>query len=252
MPPCCKDPDSPGIPLKRESFATTHWSVVLATRNVESDRARQALERLCATYWYPIYACVRRFGKDHAEAEDITQGFFERLLSHQTFQHLEPARTRLRAYLWVALRHYLQEIDMQAHRHKRSGNARHISLDAMSVHERYRCETIERWTPEQLFDRRWALALVESALQRLKTETAIARHPELFDQLKTIILGEKEGRSHADLAQGLGMSLGSVRVTVMRLRRRFGQLCREEVAHTVDDPEAVDEELHYLMRVIAQ
>jgi hypothetical protein len=90
MPPCCKDPDSPGTPLKRESFATTHWSVVLATRNVEPDRARQALERLCTTYWYPIYACVRRFGKDHAEAEDITQGFFDRLLSHQTFQHLEP------------------------------------------------------------------------------------------------------------------------------------------------------------------
>jgi RNA polymerase sigma-70 factor (ECF subfamily) len=251
MSPGREEPASPVVPEKRHSFETTHWSVVLATRDAEPDRARQALERLCATYWYPVYACIRRFGKDHEAAQDLTQGFFERLLSHRTFQHLEPARTRLRAYLWVSLRHYLHEIDMQAHRLKRVGNVLHLSLDALSAHERYQCEAVVRWTPEQLFDRRWALALLESALNRLKTEATIARHPELFEQLRTAILGDKEGRSYAELAQSLGMSLGSVRVAVMRLRRRFGQICREEVAHTVHDPEAVDEELRYLMRVIA-
>jgi RNA polymerase sigma-70 factor (ECF subfamily) len=251
MFPGREEPASPGKPIKRHYFATTHWSVVLATRDAEPDRAQQALECLCATYWYPVYACIRRLGKDHAEAEDIAQGFFERLLANRTFQQLEPARTRLRAYLWVALRRYLQEIDMQARRHKRSGNARHLSWDAMSACERYRCEAVDRWTPEQLFDRRWALALLDRALERLKTETAVARHPGLFEQLKRVILGEKDGHSYADLAQLLGMSLGSLRVTVLRLRRRFGQLCREEVAHTVDDPAAVDDELRYLMRVIA-
>ncbi|MCL4181423.1 MAG: sigma-70 family RNA polymerase sigma factor [Verrucomicrobia bacterium] len=252
MFPGREEPASPIVPEKRRTFATTHWSVVLATRDAEPNRAHQALECLCATYWYPVYACIRRSGKDHAEAEDIAQGFFERLLSNRTFQHLEPARTRLRAYLWVALRRYLQEINMQAHRHKRSGSAPHLSWDDMSARERYRCEAVDRWTPEQLFDRRWALALLDRALQRLKTETAVARHPELFEQLKSGILGEKDGHSHAELAQLLGMSLGSLRVTVLRLRRRFGQLCREEVAHTVDDPEAVEEELRYLMRVIAR
>jgi RNA polymerase sigma factor (sigma-70 family) len=243
---------SPAVSEKRRSFATTHWSVVLATRDAEPDRAHQALECLCATYWYPVYACIRRFGKGHAEAEDIAQGFFERLLSNRTFQHLEPARTRLRAYLWVALRRYLQETDIEAHRRKRSGSVPHLSWDTLSARERYRCEAVDRWTAEQSFDRRWALALLDRALQRLKTETAVTRHPELFEQLKSGILGEKDGHSHAELAQLLGMSLGSVRVTVLRLRRRFGQLCREEVAHTVDDPAAVDEELRYLMRVIAQ
>lgn len=252
MLPGREEPASPGAPLKRRSFATTHWSVVLATRDVEPDRARQALERLCATYWYPVYACVRRFGKDHAEAEDITQGFFERILSRQAFQQLEPAKTRLRSFLWVALRHYLVDVHDHQHRQMRAGDFRPLSLDAMSARQRYQCDPVERWTPEQLFERRWALALIDAALARLKTETAATRSGHLFAELEGYILGDKDGQTHAELAQRLGMSPGSVRVTVMRLRRRFAQLCGEEVAHTVDDPAEIEDELNHLLRVLGQ
>jgi len=252
MPPSREEQASPVGPQKRHTFATTHWSVVLATRDTEPERARQALERLCSVYWYPVYACVRRFGREHAAAEDITQGFFERLLSRQAFQHLEPARTRLRSFLWTAIRSYLLDVDEHEHRQKRAGKTPLLSLDAMAARERYQCDAVERWTPEQLFERRWALALIEAALARLKTETSATRAGPLFAELEGHILGERDGQSYAELAQRLGMSPGSLRVTVLRLRRRFGQLCREEVAHTVDAPDAVDEELHYLMRVITQ
>ena len=252
MIPGREEPVPPGAPLKRRSFATTHWSVVLATRDVEPDRARQALERLCATYWYPVYACVRRFGRDHAEAEDITQGFFERILSRQAFQQLEPAKTRLRSFLWIALRNYLVDVHDHQHRQKRAGNIRPLSLDALSARHRYQCDPVERWTPEQLFERRWALALIDAALVRLKTETTTTRHGHLFTELEGYILGDKDGQTYAELAQRLGMSPGSVRVTVLRLRRRFAQLCGEEVAHTVDDPAEIEDELNHLLRVLGQ
>ena len=250
MFPGREEPASPGYPIKRHYFATTHWSVVLATRDAEPDRAHQALECLCATYWYPVYACIRRLGKDHAEAEDIAQGFFERLLSNRTFQHLEPAGPGCGLICgW--------RCDATCRR----STCRRIATngrEAPCIFPGMPCP------PANVIDARRSIAGHRSncsiaagrwrcltvRCNGSRTETAVARHPELFEQLKSGILGEKDGHSHAELAQLLGMSLGSLRVTVLRLRRRFGQLCREEVAHTVDDPAAVDEELRYLMRVI--
>lgn len=250
MPADCEDPPSPGTPIRRHTFSTTHWSVVLATRDTEPDRAREALEDLCATYWYPIYACVRHFGKDHAQAEDITQGFFERLLSRQTFQQVEPARGRLRSFLQVALKQYLQRIYGHEHRQKRAGDRVHVSLDGLSARERYRVEPIEPWTPEQLYERRWATALLERALQRLRTETSRSGQERLFDELKGAIHGDKAGRPYAAIGQLLGMSSGAVAVAVCRLRRRFVELCLEEVAHTVADPGDVEDELKHLLQVL--
>jgi RNA polymerase sigma-70 factor (ECF subfamily) len=252
MLPGREEPAPPGIPIKDRSFTTTHWSVVLATRDSEPERARQALERLCATYWYPIYACVRRYGRSHDDAEDLTQGFFERLLCREVFQRLEPTGGRMRSYLWVALRRYLHDVAEKEHAQKRVGNRKWVSLDRLSACARYRSEPVDRWNPEQLFERRWAVALLESALQRLKTEASVAKHGHLFEELKGLIQGEKGGRSYAELGEMLGMSAGSVAVTVMRLRRRFAQFCREEVAHTVLDPAEIADELRYLLRVLGQ
>jgi RNA polymerase sigma factor (sigma-70 family) len=250
MFPGREEPASPVPRIKRRSFATTHWSVVLATRDTEPDRARQALEQLCATYWYPIYACIRGYGKDHHAAEDLTQGFWALLLSNQALQHLDPAGGRLRSFLWVALKQYLHKTHDHESRQKRAGNKPHLSLDALSALERYQLEPVDRHTPEQLFERRWALALLDTALQRLKTETTVARHPQLFDYLKDTIQGASGGPTHAELGRLLGMSPGAVAVTVHRLRQRFAELCREAVAHTVDDPAEVDEELDYLLKVL--
>jgi RNA polymerase sigma factor (sigma-70 family) len=252
MFPGREEPASPGNPIKCSSFATTHWSVVLATRDSEPDRARQALERLCATYWYPIYACIRRSGKTHDQAEDLTQGFFERLLSHQAFQRLEPTKGRVRAFLRVALQRYLQETHEADHRWKRAGGKTHIHLDGLSAEARYRYEPVEPSTPEQLFERRWAMTLLDTALQRLKTESAQAGHASLFEQLKGAILGDSSSRPYAEIGESLQMSAGAVRLAVMRLRRRFARCCREEVAHTVDDPAEIESELNYLLRVLGE
>jgi DNA-directed RNA polymerase specialized sigma24 family protein len=175
MFPGREEPASPGNPIRCRTFATTHWSVVLATRDSEPDRARQALERLCATYWYPIYACVRRNGNNHDDAEDLTQGFFERLLCREAFQHLEPARGRLRSFLWVALRRYLQDVREKEHTQRRGGNRKLVSLDKMSACARYRCEPVDRWNPEQLFERRWAVALLDSSDQPRITDFGLAK-----------------------------------------------------------------------------
>ena len=245
-----EDPASPAAPSKRRVFATTHWSVVLATRDTEPDRARQALEQLCGTYWYPVYACVRRHGKNHDDAEDLTQGFFERLLSREAFQHLEPTKGRVRAFLRVALERYLQETHQGHHRQKRAGGKYHIHLDGLSCEARYRYEPVEHCTPEQLFERRWAVTLLDNALQRLKSETTAAGNATLFDQLKSAMMGDRSGRSYDEIGQSLGMSAGAVRLAVLRLRRRFARLCREEVAHTVDDPAEIEDELNHLLRVL--
>jgi RNA polymerase sigma-70 factor (ECF subfamily) len=150
----------------------------------------------------------------------------------------------------VALRRHLQDVHEREYAQKRVANRKVASLDGMAACERYRCEPVDRWNPEQLFERRWALALLNNALQRLKTETSVAKHGHLFEELKGLIQGERGGRSYAELGELLGMSPGSVAVTVMRLRRRFGELCREEVAHTLEDPAEVEDELRYLLRVV--
>lgn len=251
MPLGREDPTSPAAPSKRRCFATTHWSVVLATRDIEPDRARQALEKLCTTYWYPVYACVRQHGRNHDDAEDLAQGFFERLLSREAFQHLEPTKGRVRAFLRVALERYLKETHQADHRQKRAGGKYHIHLDGLSGEVRYRYEPVEHCTPERLFERRWAMTLLDNALRRLKSEMAAAGNAVLFDQLKRAMMGDRSGRSYAEIGQSFGMSAGAVRLAVLRLRRRFARLCREEVAHTVDDPAEIEDELNYLLRALA-
>jgi RNA polymerase sigma factor (sigma-70 family) len=252
MPADREESASPGTPIRRHTFATTHWSVVLATRDTDPQRAQHALELLCASYWYPVYAYVRRVGKAHEEAEDITQGFFARLLARQIFQQLDPAKGRVRSFLLVALKQYLQKSHEHEHRQKRAGDRLHVSLDGLAARDRYQYEPLAPATPEQLFERRWALALLDKALQRLRAETSAARHERLFEELKDALQGDKAARPYATIGQALGISAGAVGVAVCRLRRRFAELCLEEVAHTVGDPSEVEDELHHLMRVLGR
>jgi RNA polymerase sigma factor (sigma-70 family) len=252
MPADREESASPGTPIRRHTFATTHWSVVLATQDTEPQRAQQALEKLCATYWNPVYAYVRRIGKAHEEAEDLTQGFFARLLARQIFQQLDPTKGRVRSFLLVALKLYLQKAHEHEHRQKRAGDRLHISLDGLLARDRYQYEPVEPWTPEQLFERRWAMALLDSALQRLRTETSVAGHERLFEELKEAIQGDKASRPYAEIGQLLGMSSGAVAVAVCRLRRRFAELCLEEVAHTVANPAEVEHELTHLLQVLGK
>jgi RNA polymerase sigma factor (sigma-70 family) len=246
MVPESEECSAPDVPPRHRTFATTHWSVVLATRDTEPDRARAALEHLCAVYWYPIYACIRRFGHEHHEAEDLTQGFWEELLSIQALQRAEPDRGRFRCFLLKALKHYLQTHHRREHRLKRAGGKCHVSLDAMSVSERYQCEPAERWTPEQLFERRWALALLEVVLDRLRAEFAQRGRTDLFAELKECVWHRPADGAYRDLAARFQLSETVVRVTVHRLRRRFRKLLSEEVAHTVSSPTEIVEEIHYL------
>jgi RNA polymerase sigma factor (sigma-70 family) len=252
MPADREESTSPGTPIRRHTFATTHWNVVLATRDTDPQRAQQALGKLCAAYWYPVYAYVRRVGKAHEEAEDITQGFFARLLARQIFQQLDPAKGRVRSFLVVALKQYLLTVHEHEHRQKRAGDRLHVSLDGLSARDRYRYEPIEPATPEQLFERRWALALIDNALQRLRTETSAAGHERLYEELKGAIQGDKAARPYATIGQTLGISPGAVAVAVCRLRRRFAELCLEEVAHTVVEPAEVEDELNHLLQVLGR
>ncbi len=252
MLPGARDDSTIFPATQRPGFGTTHWSVVLATRDVEPAQAAKALARLCGTYWYPIYVYLRRRGLEPADAEDLAQGFLAELLAHEAFQRADPAKGRFRTFLLVSLNHYLQRQADRDRRQKRGGGALHISLDGVSAEERYRLEPIERYTPDQLFERRWALTVVETALEQLKIEVTNAGYGPRFAQLKGAILGDRLEPSYAEVGRKLGMSAGTVAVTVHRWRQRYRELCRAEVAQTVQEPAEVEAEMRHLFEVLIQ
>jgi len=238
--------DTGGWPV----FVTTHWSVVLAAGHASSPGAQEALERLCRTYWYPLYAFVRRQGHQAHEAEDLTQEFFARLLAKEYFGRADPALGRFRNFLLACLKNFLSEQRRQAGRLKRGGGQTIISWDSQTAEERYQSEPADPLTPENVYDRRWALTLLEQALARLGEEQAAAGKQAVFAQLKEYLWGEGGGVGYAEVAGHLSMTEGALKVTVHRLRRRFRELLREEVAQTVATGQDIDEELRYLISVI--
>jgi RNA polymerase sigma-70 factor (ECF subfamily) len=231
-------------------FATTHWSVVRAAGGEDSPQATEALEKLCRTYWYPLYAHVRRHGHGPEEAQDLTQEFFARLLAKEYTARADPALGRFRSFLLACLEHFLSEQRRRGRRLKRGGGQTLISWDAMRAEERYRAEPVDSVTPDQAYDRRWALTLLEQALARLGQEQSAAGKSELFAQLTDYLWGESSGSGYAKIAKRLGLREGALKVTVHRLRRRYRELLREEVAHTTGNREEVDDELRFLIRVI--
>lgn len=229
-------------------FATTHWSVVLAAEHVDSALVAEALEKLCRTYWYPLYASVRRRGYGPEDAQDLTQGFLARLLAMHALRDVSPAKGRFRSFLLASLNHFLANEWDKGRTLKRGGGQTIISLDAAET--RYRAEPRDTFSPDRVFERHWALTLLAQVAARLGEDYHLAGKGPLFETLQVYLAGEKEAPPYREIAGQMGMNLDAVKKAVERLRRRYGELLREEIAHTVSDPAEVDEEIRYLRTVL--
>jgi RNA polymerase sigma factor (sigma-70 family) len=238
-------------PASEAWFATTHWSVVLTAGRSASPGAQESLETLCRTYWYPLYAYVRRRGHAPEEAQDLTQDFFARLLEKNYFELADPARGRFRTFLLTALKHFLANEWKKARREKRGGGRAAISLEAAIAEQRYAAEPVERTNPEMVYERRWAATLLEGVLEALQQEWAAADKGWQFDELKAGLWGGSHAASYADIAVRRGTTEATIKMAAHRLRQRYRELLRAEIAHTVADPAEVDEELRHLIVVIS-
>ena len=232
-------------------FVTTHWSVVLAAGAGSSPAAQTALETLCRTYWYPVYAFVRRRGFAVEDAQDLTQEFFLRLLERASLSHVAREKGRFRAFLLATLRNYLTNEWNRAQTAKRGGGQSLISWDEMRAEERYAQEPVADATPESLYERRWALNVMDQALTRLRDEARADGKDAQFEQLKPFLSSPGSEAEYARVAGELGMTPSAVPVAVHRLRRRFGALARAIVAHTVAAPDEVEDELHALVQALS-
>lgn len=233
-------------------FATTRWSLVLEARGPVTPRSREALSALCGAYWYPLYAYVRRQGQRVEEAQDLTQEFFARLLEKDGMRGVRPERGKFRAYLLGALKHFLSNERDRARARKRGGGASPLSLELDNAEGRYGLEPVDRRTPEKLFEREWALALLEAVLTRLRGELARAGKGDLFERLKGFLAGEKGDLLYREAGTHLGMSEGAVKVAVHRLRRRYRELLKEEVSQTLADPAEVEDEIRCLFAALGE
>lgn len=230
------------------NFATTHWSMVLDAGCRSSPACDDALSALCTAYWYPLYVFVRRRGYSASDAQDLTQGFFAHLLEKQTLQAADPARGRFRSFLLASCKNFLAtQYEMQTAK-KRGGNCRHLSIDFSTGERRYQFEPVDNWTPEKSYERRWAMTVLETVVQRLEQEYVADGKGQFFAQCKGHLTGNTP--SYEESAQILGTSPQALRVAVHRLRSRYRELLKAEVAATLADPQAADEELLHLQRAL--
>ena len=231
-------------------FTTTHWTVVLAAGGSDPDRKSAALEQLCRTYWYPLYAYIRRRGNGPEDSQDLAQEFFARLLQKQWLDGIEKNGSRFRSFLLSALNAFLANQYDRATAAKRGGGQQMFSLDAEEAERQYRLEPATNETPDKIFERRWALTVLDRALVRLKDETTAAGKARQFDRLNPFLSREPAEGEYAALAAELGVSSGAVGVSVHRLRHRYRELVRDEIASTVADPATVDAEMCDLFAVL--
>jgi len=232
------------------SFETTHWSVVLAASDTNAPNVQEALTNLCNAYWYPIYAYVRRCGYNSHDAQDLTQEFFARLLRSHYFALADRKRGKFRSFLISSLKHFLSHEWDKAKAQKRGGGAKIISIDEEEGENRYKFEPRDNVAADVLFDRRWALTLLEQVLSRLKTEYEKSGKAELFNTIESALTGSEKLPSYTEIGKKLDMTEGAVKVAVHRLRQRYGELLREEIANTVSSPEEVEEELRNLFEAL--
>ena len=224
-------------------FATTRWTMVRAAGAAADD----ALESLCTAYWFPLYAYVRRHGFSKEDAEDLTQAFFAKLLERHDFAGLKQENGRFRAFLLAALKNFLSNERDRAGRLKRGGNITHLSLDWQGAETQFQIADSGQAPPDAAYDREWAVALLERVISKLREESAAEGKGARFEQLKSFLTLGKGGISYTVAAAALGMDEGAVRVAVHRLRKRYRELLRSEVAETLSDPAMVDEELAVLL-----
>jgi RNA polymerase sigma factor (sigma-70 family) len=231
------------------AFTTTHWSVVLQAQG-DSPAAREALEKLCRTYWRPVYSFIRREGTGPEEAEDLTQSFFALLLQRRNFDAVRKEKGRLRSYLLISLKHFLVSEHRRAVTLKRGKGQQPVPLDELSGAERSDMEPADHLTAERVYERRWALTLMEQVLRRLKSEYDTAGNTGLFDSLKQLLADEVEAPSRGEIAVRLGITENAVRQALHRLRHRYQLLLREEISHTVAIASDIEDELRHLIRVL--
>lgn len=231
-------------------FATTQWTAVLTAGGKSSAEAQQALQQLCATYWYPLYAYVRRQGHTVEDAQDLTQEFFARLLEHNYLGKADPDRGRFRTFLLTSLKHFLINEWNKANREKRGGGCQVISLDTEQTESRFRAEPADHRTPERAFARRWAVIVLDRVLQELRAEWVADGRGLVFEELKSALSGEENESSYAEIGRRLSMSEGNVKTHVFRLRRRYRELLKAEIARTVDNPAEVDDEIRELLAAL--
>jgi RNA polymerase sigma factor (sigma-70 family) len=236
-------------PGDRHRFLTTQWSVVLEARRGES---RPALASLCESYWYPLYAYIRRRGHDAEQARDLTQEFFATLLEKEYLRAVDPEQGRFRTFLLVVLQRFLAKEFRARQALKRGGGHEPLSLDFDRGEHQYVQEPATELTAEQNFERRWALTILQCVLQRLEEEYEAKGNAELFRELKRSLTAELEASSYAELAEKLGMTPGAVKTAAFRFRHRYGELLRDEVARTVAEGDDVEDELRYLREVVSR
>lgn len=231
------------------AFTTTHWSVVLEAQG-ESPAAHEALEKLCRTYWRPIFAFLRRQGIRPEEAEDITQGFFAELLERRSLDAVRKEKGRLRSFLLGGLKYFLANEQRRAMAIKRGKGQRPIPLEEFRADCRVEMEPADPMTAEMIYERRWALTVLERVLSRLKDEYRAADNATLFDSLKELLPDEPGSPSQAEIAARLGMKENAVRQGFYRFRQRYQSLLREEIANTVATPGDIEDELRHLIAVL--
>jgi DNA-directed RNA polymerase specialized sigma24 family protein len=237
---------TPASSAPPDIFATTHWTVVLAAGRRSTPQADLALGELCRVYWYPLYAYVRRHGHSREDAEDLTQAFFTRFLEKNYLEGLSSDKGRFRAFLLASLKHFLANEWDRANRQKRGGGATVLSLDWQDADARYQIDPADNLSPDRLYDRMWAVTLLERVIIRLRDETAKEGKAGLFETLKPFLTADRGAIPCAEAATSLEMSEGAVRVAVHRLRRRYRDLLREEITQTFSDPAQAAGEMNAL------
>ena len=231
-------------------FATTRWSIVLAAGQRSSPESREALAALCQTYWYPLYSFIRRHGFPPHDAQDLTQDFFVRLLDKNLLGVVDREKGRFRSFLLASLKHFLANERDRARAQKRGGGKTPLPLDFETAEARFSLEPAHDFTPEKIFERRWALTTLEQVLGQLREEFARSGKAKLFDRLKVFLTGEKGSSSYADVAANLDMTAGAVKVAAHRLRRRYRELLRKLIAQTVAHPDDIDDEIRELFAAL--
>ena len=226
-------------------FATTHWSLVLEARG-NSPQSQSALAELCAHYWYPVYAFLRRRGSSPDDASDLTQGFFATLLEKEYLDDVDRQKGRFRTFLLTAVSRFASKAHEHDRAQKRGGGKKLVSLDVSDGECRYQHEPVDDWTPEKIFARRWALTILDAALARLRKVHEESGRTALFEALKVYLTGDSGAPPLAEIGRRLGMTEGAVKVAVHRLRERYRQALREEIRQTVAEPAEVEDELKAL------
>ncbi len=235
-----------------QAFRTTHWSVVVSSLNHDSSISQEALNYLCRMYWYPVFHFVRRRGYQEHDAQDLTQAFFARLVEKKWLHKVDPQKGRFRSFLLMILKRFMASEWKRAGALKRAGNLQWLSLSLNSAETRFSGEPVDHATPEQSFEKQWAMALLETVMQTLRRQYARENKTQIFDALKPCLLGSRESQPYVQIANDLGLTESSVKVKVHRLRRQYRECLKAEIAHTVASPSDVEEELKHLIRVLGR